>query len=95
MNLTLVGPRAMVRPDKMPEQTESGLHMIHDRQASTMTGTVVALGDGPTTSKGVVLDHFVEIGDRVLFSPDAGEELIFEKETLVCLREEDILAVVD
>ena len=62
---------------------------------STMLGTVLALGDGPVSSKGVTLDHFVEVGNRVLFSPDAGQEVIFEKDVLVFLDENDILAVID
>jgi co-chaperonin GroES (HSP10) len=95
MNLTVIGPRVFVRPDKMPEQTESGLHMIHDRQQCTMVGTVIALGDGPVTSKGVRLEHFVNVGERVLFSPDAGQEVIFEKDVLISIDEAAILAVVE
>lgn len=94
MNLTVVGPRVFVRPDKLPEMTADGtLHLIHDRQNVTMLGEVVALGDGPVTSKGVALDHYVSIGERVLFSPDKGEELIFEKDLLLSILEDDILAV--
>ena len=95
MNLTVVGPRVMIRPDKLPEQTESGLHIVYDRQQENIIGRVVALGDGPTTSKGVQLDHFVAVGDRVIFSPSAGQEVFFERDVLICVDENDILAVVD
>lgn len=131
MKLNVIGPRVFVRPDKLPEMTADGsLHLVYDRQAhSTMTGTVVAVGDGPefvrrasdaafnaileaVTPKddvaGVMIEavvekirarhpieNIVEVGERVVFSPDTGEELIFEKDLLVCLREDDILAVID
>lgn len=95
MNLTVVGPRVFVRPDKLPDTTESGLHMVHDRQRSTMTGTVVAVGDGPVTGKGVPLDHYVNVGERIVFSPDSGQEVFFEKEVFVSIEEDQILAVVD
>lgn len=95
MTLTIVGPRVAIRPDAQPAMSEGGLHLVYDRQQSTMKGVVVALGDGPVTKKGVPLDHFVSIGDTVLFSPDSGEELIFEKETLIIMDEDRILAVVD
>jgi chaperonin GroES len=85
---------AFVRPDSQPTETESGIQLVYDRQRSTMRGTVVALGDGPVTKKGVRLPHCVKVGDRVIFSPDAGAELSFEKETIVCLREEEILAII-
>lgn len=84
-----------IRPDKQPTVSEGGLHIVYDRQRSTMRGTIVALGDGPYTAKGVRLPHSVGVGDSVIFSPDSGSELIFEKETIVALREEDILAVVE
>ena len=40
-------------------------------------------------------EHLVEVGDSVVFSPDAGEELIFENEVLISMRESDILAVIE
>ena len=95
MNLTVRGDRIFVRPDMQPTQTESGLHIVYDRQQSTMTGTVVAVGDGPVTRKGVKLPHIVSVDERIVFSPDSGEELIFEREVLLSMKEEDVLAVID
>lgn len=123
MNLTVRGYRIFIRPDKLPEQSSSGLHLVHDRSNSTMRGTVVAVGDGPQFVRNAVdgvldglvrfidnkyvvqaieeararfnSEHLVNVGDRVLFSPDTGEELIFEKDLLVAMKEDDILAVVD
>lgn len=96
MNLTVIGPRAFVRPEALPDMNSEGtLHLVHERQQSTMKGTVVALGDGPRARSGQALEHVVSVGDRVLFSPDKGEELIFEKDVLVSLLEDDILAVID
>lgn len=45
--------------------------------------------------KCLTYEHLVQPGDRVLFSPNAGEELIFEKDLLLSMREDDILAVID
>ena len=83
-----------VRPTGQPTVSDGGLHLVYDRQRSTMRGIVVALGEGPVTAKGVRLPHTVNVGDNVIFSPDVGEELFFEKETVIALRETDILAVV-
>lgn len=118
MNLSVIGPRVFVRPDKLPEMTESGLHIVHDRQQSVVQGTVVAVGDGPefvqrafragvrvaeqavgadiiATDEPPKFEHIVSVGERVLFSPDKGEELIFERDVLISIREDDILAVID
>ena len=41
-------------------------------------------------------DHLVLPGDRVLFSPDAGEELhVKSEDSLLVMRESDILAVIE
>ena len=83
-----------IRPEKQPTVSDAGLHIVYDRQHSTMRGTVLALGNGPHTAKGVSLPHDVAVGDSVIFSPDSGSELIFEKETVIVIRETDILAVI-
>lgn len=83
-----------VRPDKQPDVSDGGILMVYDRQRSTMRGTVLAIGNGTATPKGARLPHEIAIGDSVIFSPDSGSELMFEKDTVVALRENDILAVV-
>lgn len=95
MNLTAVGPRLFVRPDELPEVGTSGLVLVHGRRNATTTGVVVALGDGPVTAKGVRMPHYVDVGERVVFAPDAGQEVFFEREVLVCIEEDDIMAVID
>lgn len=94
MKVRVCNDLVFVRPDEQPAVSEGGLHLVYDRQRSTMRGAVVALGDGPVTAKGVRLPHVVALGDNVIFPPDKGEEVIFEKETVVCLRENDILAII-
>lgn len=38
-----LGDRVLIRPDKAPEQTESGLHLVEHRKPENM-GTVIAVG---------------------------------------------------
>lgn len=95
MKLRVCRDLVFVRPEAQPDMSEGGLHLVYDRQRSTMRGTVVALGDGPVTSKGVKLDHCVDVGDAVIFSPDAGQQMFFEKDEVIAMREDEILAVVE
>jgi co-chaperonin GroES (HSP10) len=127
MNLTVLGPRVFIRPDKLPGVTESGLlYVVHEQSESTITGTVVAVGEGPEFIQRAVTgalnalsqvfresgseraeartlqalyefqsEHLVAVGDHVLFSPDRGQELVFDKDLLICLAEDDILAVIE
>lgn len=94
MELHVTADRILVRPDPLPEMTKSGLHLMLETRPN-FTGTVVALGEGPVTKRGVRLEHYVELGDHVIFSPSAGEEMYFENEVLFVMREEDVLAVID
>jgi len=40
-------------------------------------------------------EHLVGVGDRVLFAPGAGQWLWFEREEVILLLEDDLLAVVE
>lgn len=94
MNLRVLNDRIFIKPDRLPEMTESGLHLVYDRQNSTMMGTVAAIGDGPLTNKGVRYEHIVDVGDRVLFNADSGDEVFFERDIVIVMKEDAILAVV-
>jgi len=94
MKMTVVGDRVFIRPDPIQQFTDSGLEIVNYHDTSK-TGTVVAVGDGPVSKKGVRMPHIVAVGERVVFPPDAGEDLYFEQEQLVAMREDDILAVID
>lgn len=95
MNLTVVGDRVFIKPEQLPEMNSAGtLYLPGNRAGVVMCGTVAALGDGPVGNKGAFLPHIVDVGDRVMFAPDSGEEIIFEKDLYIAMREIDILAVI-
>lgn len=95
MTLTVLDDRVFIRADPMPEMSSDGLlHLVHARQQSVLTGVVIAVGKGPLTAKGHRYAHVVEVGDRVVFSPEAGTELFFERDHLLVMRETDLLAVI-
>lgn len=91
---TVVGDRVFIKPDLLPDMTASGLHLALAADVPK-TGMVVALGDGPVSRKGVRMNHIVRVGERVVFAPDSGEELFFETERIICMREDEILAVIE
>lgn len=95
MNVRVTGDLVFVRPTENPTRSEAGLHLVYDNQYSTWRGTVVAIGEGPRTRTGTLLPHLVHVGDEVIFGKDSGEELIFQKETIIAIREQDVLAVVE
>lgn len=40
-------------------------------------------------------EHLVHVGDQVLFAPDVGEELHFDRDLLLAMTEDDVIAVIE
>ena len=88
--------RVLVRPDQHPTQTVSGLALPESRQPE-QTGTIVALGERICDTCDRTLDPIVGLGDRVIFSWTAGQELWLNggQERYFIMRASDLLAVVE
>lgn len=88
--LTPLGARVLVAPMRPPTVTDSGIELIEDRVPETM-GRVVACGR--------VLPPLppsaVQPGDVVIFSWQAGQELLLQDERYIMLHQDDLLAVVE
>lgn len=112
-----IGDRVLIRPEKNPEQTESGLHLVDHAKPAT-AGTVVSVGIHEHPLKQEAAQYAQQLdaqwpdvaalllkatqrtpevhpGDYVLFSWQSGQELQVDEETLLIMRESDILAVVE
>jgi len=85
-----LGERVLVRPMQPDTTTESGIVLVQDRVPETM-GEIVAIGEVipplPPDS--------VQIGDVVVFSWQAGQEVLMDGERLIMLYQDDLLATVE
>lgn len=70
----VLGDRLLVVRDDPTEISMGGLHLPANAQRAALRGTVVALGTGKDRKTGKVKPYEVKEGDRVLFSPNLGEE---------------------
>ncbi len=84
-----------IRPEQLPSITDTGLHLIHDRQFTPMVGEVIAIGEGPRSRNGTLLPHHVAVGNRVIFAPETYQEVQFQKETLLVMSEDDIAGIIE
>jgi len=83
--ITVRGNRVLVQPeDQSVTEHGSGIVMIEDHAPSVM-GTIVACGD--------VQD--VVLGNVVLFPPEAGQELEYQDQRYLMLREDELIAVLE
>lgn len=95
MKLRVSGNLVFVRPEKLASKSETGLHLVHERDTSICCGEIVARGEGPRSRNGTLLPHLVKLGDRVIFAPENYQEVQFQKETILAMAEDDILAIIE
>jgi len=58
-------------------------------------GKVIAVGKGKILENGEIRPLDVKVGDKILFGKYSGTEVKMDGDELVCMREEDIMAVVE
>jgi len=85
-----INDRVVVKPAQAEEQTKGGIIIPDTAKEKPQKGEVIAVGPG---KDGV--DPTVRKGDTVLFGKYAGQELVYEGENYLIMREDDILVVLD
>ncbi|RMG41562.1 MAG: co-chaperone GroES [Planctomycetota bacterium] len=91
INLVPLGDRVVVRREEAEETTAGGIVLPDTAKDKPKRGEVVAIGDGHVKNDGTKVPLTVKVGDKVIFSPYAGEEIKIDDEEYVLLRESDIL----
>jgi chaperonin GroES len=95
MNLRPLADRVVVKPLEREEVTKSGIVLPDTAKEKPQEGLVEAVGPGrllDTTGKREPID--LKVGDRVIYSKYAGNEIKIDEQDLLILSEKDILAVV-
>ena len=87
--------RVLVRRQEEETKTEGGIVLPSSAQEKPMQGQVVACGNGKVLSDGQVRPLDIKTGDLVFFGKFAGTEVKVNGETLLVMREEDIIGVVE
>ncbi len=89
-----LGNRVLVRKIEDKEQIKGGIIIPDAAKEASQEAMVVAVGSG-RNDEGKVLEFEVKVGDRVLISKYGGTEIKQDKDTLVVLRQDDILAIIE
>lgn len=84
----------VLKKDKVQEKTESGLYLPSEDGNFNNTGTIVKVGPGGRNKVGALIPPPVKIGDRVLVSEYAGQDLIELEEDHFMIRSHDIFAII-
>ena len=89
MEIKPLADRVLVKPAPAETKTIGGIIIPDTAKEKPLKGEVVACGNG-TKDEAMV----VKVGDTVLYGKYGGQELEFEGEKYLIMRQSDILAVI-
>lgn len=94
MKLVPLGDRVVLKQTEKEETTKSGIILAAKAQEKPVTAEVVAVGPGGMVD-GKEVTMQVKVGDQVIYSKFAGNEVKLDEEEYVIVRQNDILAIVE
>ncbi|WP_428087096.1 co-chaperone GroES [Candidatus Thioglobus sp.] len=95
MNIRPLHDRVIVRRKEEEKTTASGLIIPDSATEKPSQGEVLAIGKGKTNNSGTVIELDVKVGDMVMFGQFSGTEIKSNGESLLVMREDDIMAIID
>jgi len=90
-----LGDRLVVKPVPSEEKTKSGIVLPDTAKEKPQEGEVIAVGSGRVLDSGQRVPMDVNVGEKILFSKYAGNEIKINDEEYLILREMDVLGIVE
>jgi chaperonin GroES len=84
-----IGDRVVIKPAPAEEKTKGGIIIPDTAKEKPQRGEVVAVGPG---KDGNLMT--VQVGDVVLYGKYAGQEINYNGEDYMIMREDDILVII-
>jgi len=94
MNVVPLNDKILVKRLEAEEKTAGGIVLPDTAREKPKQGEVLALGDGKLLDNGQRAPFQVKVGDRVLFTSYAGNEVTVDGKEYLLMTEDDVLAVV-
>jgi len=85
--------RVVVRRISGEEKTPGGILIPDAVQEKPSEGEVISVGPGDRDENGKNITLVVKVGDHVLFGKWAGAEVKIDGETLLIMKESDIMGI--
>jgi chaperonin GroES len=87
--------RVIVRRSEEETKSKGGILIPDTAKEQPNYGEVIAVGSGKKLDNGETRKLEVKVGDRVVFGKYSGTEIKINEETLLVMREEDLMGVVE
>jgi chaperonin GroES len=90
-----LGERVVIKPLPGEEVTKGGIVLPETAKEKPQEGEVVAVGPGRLLDNGTRVSVDLKVGDKILFSKYAGNEIKLDDVEYLIMRETDILGVIE
>lgn len=94
VKLVPLGDRIVVQREESQERTSGGIFLPDSAKDKPTRGKIVSVGDGRVLENGSRSTLQVKVGDLVLFTSYAGENIEVDGEEYLLMNESEILAVI-
>ena len=94
MKLVPLGDKEVIKQMEAEEKTKSGIVLPTQSKEKPQEAEVIAVGPGGMVD-GKEIKMQVKAGDKVIYSKYSGTEIKIDGETLIIVRQGDILAIVE
>ena len=95
MKLVPLGDRVVLKQFEAEETTASGIILASKSQEKPQQAEVVAVGPGGMVDGKEEITMQVKVGDKVIYSKYAGNEVKLGDEEYMIVKQNDILAIVE
>jgi chaperonin GroES len=95
MKIVPLNEKILVERLEADDKTAGGIILPDAAKEKPKQGKILMLGEGKPLENGKRAAFQVKVGDRVLFSSYAGNEITHEGKEYLIMTEDDLLAVVD
>ena len=94
MKIRPLHDRVLVRRAEAEEKSAGGI-VLPGAKEKPEIGEVLSVGKGKILENGEIRPLDVKVGNKVVFAKYAGTEVKVDSETLLMMREEDIMGVIE
>ncbi len=95
MKIRPLQDRVVIRRMEEERTSAGGIVLPDSATEKPVQGEVIAVGNGKVLNSGESRPLDVKVGDKVLFGKYSGNEVKLGEETLLVMREEDIMGVIE
>jgi len=95
MKMRPLHDRVIVKRMEEERKSPGGIVIPDAAAEKPVKGEVIAAGNGKLLENGELRPLDVKVGDKVLFGKYAGTEVKVDGETLLVMKEDDIMAVLE